>query len=55
MVPQFERLRDRLLLGGAMEVTKVGPKDCTVDMRSRFELSAVRLRTDGARASVCSA
>jgi hypothetical protein len=33
MVPQFGRLRERLMLGGGLEVTKVGPKDCTVDMR----------------------
>jgi hypothetical protein len=33
MVPHFERLRERLLQGGAMEVTQTGPKDCTVDMR----------------------
>lgn len=33
VVPQFERLRERLLRGGAMEVARVGPKDCTVDMR----------------------
>ncbi|MDB4975307.1 MAG: hypothetical protein JWN48_3648 [Myxococcaceae bacterium] len=33
MVPHFERLRERLLQGGAMEVTRTGPKDCTVDMR----------------------
>ena len=26
VVPQFERLRERLLQGGAMEVVKVGPK-----------------------------
>jgi hypothetical protein len=33
MVPHFERLRERLLLGGGMEVTKIGPKDCVIDMR----------------------
>lgn len=33
VVPQFERLRERLLQGGGMEVAKVGPKDCTIDMR----------------------
>ncbi|MDB4991182.1 MAG: hypothetical protein JWN04_6360 [Myxococcaceae bacterium] len=33
MVPHFERLRERLLQGGGMEVAKTGPKDCAVDMR----------------------
>jgi hypothetical protein len=33
MVPHFERLRERLLRGGGMEVTRTGPKDCDVDMR----------------------
>ncbi|HEX5657010.1 MAG TPA: hypothetical protein VFX59_07430 [Polyangiales bacterium] len=33
MIPQFGRLRERLLLGGSMQVNKVGPKDITVDMR----------------------
>lgn len=48
MVPQFERLRERLLQGGAMEVIKVGPKDCTVDMR---ELSLCQY--DYFRAAFC--
>jgi hypothetical protein len=33
MIPQFGRLRERLLQGGSMQVSKVGPKDITVDMR----------------------
>jgi hypothetical protein len=34
VVPHLERLRERLMLGGGLEVAKVGPKDCTVDVRS---------------------
>lgn len=33
VVPQLERLRERLMLGGGLEVTKIGPKDCLVDVR----------------------
>lgn len=33
VVPQFDRLRERLMLGGGTEVARVGPKDCTVDVR----------------------
>ncbi|HEX7478625.1 MAG TPA: hypothetical protein VF331_12515 [Polyangiales bacterium] len=33
LLAQFQRLWERLMQGGAVGLTKTGPKDCTVDIR----------------------